>query len=194
MRPQGRTASAPSLRRDQLVPRTTISACSAMPPASRAIFPLQVGEEDASSDKSATGGLGGAEADLRPPRLQAASPLPRNGLVQDFVLGKGAALSREDQDSRTGRRRHLNKDRALARRATPVQTPCARRDQRALPLQGCCRRGSALQASCTVSRAAVQRSTTSPCRGLLPTLDRPTPAVLAALPRVPTECSEALQR
>jgi hypothetical protein len=37
----------------------------------------------------------------------------------------------EDQDTRTGRRRHLNEDRALARRALPAGIPCARRDQRA---------------------------------------------------------------
>jgi hypothetical protein len=41
------------------------------------------------------------------------------------VLGAGATLRRKDQDTKTGRRRHLNDARALARRALPAGTPCA---------------------------------------------------------------------
>jgi len=52
----------------------------------------------------------------------------RRSFAEDFVLGGGATLSREDQGIRPSRRRHLNEDRALARRAPPARQPCARRD------------------------------------------------------------------
>jgi len=55
----------------------------------------------------------------------------RRSFAEDFVLGVGATRAARTEGRGTGRRRHLNEDRALARRAPPAWTPCAWRDQRA---------------------------------------------------------------
>jgi len=55
----------------------------------------------------------------------------RRSFAEDFVLGGGASLAAKTKGPRTGRRRHLNEDRVLARRVRPARTPCARRDQHA---------------------------------------------------------------